>query len=136
MKKDTKFKPGQSGNPNGRPKGSKDKRTAYREFFEKESEELIKIVIAKAKEGDITCLKMCIDRIASPLRSTDQTISLGEFTGTLSQRGEKVIQAMSEGLVTPTDASSMLTTLAAQARIIEIDDLDKRISVLEKRNGA
>ena len=132
MARETKFKKGQSGNPNGRPRGIRDKRTAYRALFEKESNTLIKKAIELAKSGDTTCLKMCIDRIVSPYRARDQLIKLDNLTGTLTEKGEKIIQAMGNGLVAPSDASSMLSALAAQARVVEIDELEKRVSQLEK----
>lgn len=132
MTTDTKFKPGQSGNPKGKPKGAKDKRTAYRELFENDSEDLIKKVIELAKAGDTTCLKMCIDRIVSPYRARDQVITLDDISGTLTEKGEKIIEAMGNGELSPSDTASMLTALAAQVKIVEVDELIKRIEKLEK----
>jgi len=129
-----KFKPGESGNPDGRPVGSKDKRTQYRELFEPHADALIQKVINLALDGDTTCLKMCIDRLVSPFRAKNATVILDDITGTLTAKGEKIITAMGNGEVTPSDASSMLSALAAQSRIIEIEELEKRISDLEARN--
>lgn len=131
MAKDTKFKPGKSGNPNGKPKGAKNKRAAYRELFEKKSEDLIKKAIQLAEGGDVPCLKLCIDRIVSPYRAEDATIFLDDMTGTLTEKGEKIIEAMGSGDVSPSDTASMLTAIAAQVRITEMDDLTKRIETLE-----
>lgn len=66
-KEDTQFKPGQSGNPAGRPKGSKNFTTKVREALEKISkndgctyeEALIKSIIAKAIiDGDTRSQKL------------------------------------------------------------------------------
>jgi len=129
-----KFKPGESGNPDGRPIGSKDKRTQYRELFEPHADALIQKVINLALDGDTTCLKMCIDRLVSPFRAKNATITLDDIEGTLTEKGEKIINAMGKGKISPSDTSSMLSALAAQARIIEIEELEKRISDLEARN--
>jgi len=118
-----KFKPGESGNPDGRPKGAKDKRTQYRELFEPYADNLIQKAIDLALD---TCLKMCIDRLVSPFRAKDATVTLDDIEGTLTEKGEKIINAMGKGELSPSDASSMLSALAAQARIIEIDELGKR----------
>jgi len=131
-----KFQPGESGNPDGRPVGSKDKRTQYRELFEPHADALIQKVINLALDGDTTCLKMCIDRIVSPFRSKNATVILDDIEGTLTEKGEKIINAMGKGELSPSDASSMLSALAAQARIIEIIDLEERISKLEAKNGS
>ena len=128
-----KFQPGESGNPDGRPKGSKDKRTQYRELFEPHANDLIQKVINLALTGDTTCLKMCIDRLVSPFRAKNATVTLDDIEGTLTEKGEKIIHAMGKGELSPSDASSMLSALAAQARIIEIDDLEQRIKRLEAK---
>ena len=67
-----KFQPGESGNPDGRPKGSKDKRTQYREMFQDEAENLIKKAVEMAKDGDSSMMRLCIGRIVSPYRARDQ----------------------------------------------------------------
>ena len=131
-----KFKPGESGNPDGRPVGSKDKRTQYRELFEPHADALIQKAIDLALDGDTTCLKMCIDRLVSPFRAKNATVILDDIEGTLTEKGEKIINAMGKGELSPSDASSMLSALAAQARIIEIIDLEERISKLEAKNGS
>jgi len=129
-----KYKPGESGNPDGRPKGAKDKRTQYRELFEPHADDLIQKAIDLALTGDTTCLKMCIDRLVSPFRAKNATVTLDDIEGTLTEKGEKIINAMGKGELSPSDASSMLSALAAQARIIEIEELEKRVSDLEARN--
>ncbi len=133
MKKDTKFKPGQSGNPEGRPKGSKDRRTSYRALLEPHAEDLINKAVTMAKEGDTTMLRLCIDRIVSPYRAIDPLVILDDLSGNLTEKGEKIIEAMGDGKITPSDTSNMLTALASQARITEIDELEKRIGRLEKQ---
>jgi len=95
---------------------------------------LIEKVIEMALAGDTTCLKMCIDRLVSPFRAKDTTVTLDDIEGSLTEKGEKIINAMGEGELSPSDASSMLSALAAQARIIEIEELEKRVSDLEARN--
>ena len=43
--------------------------------------------------------------------------------------------AMGAGQVSHSEAAVMLQALAAQARIVEVDDLEKRVTVLEDKNG-
>ena len=128
------FKKGESGNPDGRPKGAKDKRTQYRELFDPHADDLIQKAIDLALAGDTACLKMCIDRLVSPFRAKNATVTLDDIEGTLTEKGEKIIMSMGSGELSPSDASSMLSALAAQARIIEIEELEKRVSDLEARN--
>src|ERR1035441_9582343 len=58
------FKNGLSGNPAGRPAGSRNKATlACEQLLEGEAEELIRMLVKRAKEGNIQALGMCLDRL-------------------------------------------------------------------------
>jgi Family of unknown function (DUF5681) len=62
-KQKNRFQEGQSGNPNGRPKGSLNATTlAAQALLEGEAEALTRKAIDLAKGGDITALRLCIDR--------------------------------------------------------------------------
>ena len=61
-------------NPAGRPKGSVNKYTALaRELMSEKSPEIVDKVISKAMEGDVHCLKMCLDRILPVQKAIDST---------------------------------------------------------------
>ena len=61
-------------NPTGRPKGSVNKYTALaRELMSEKSPEIVNKVISKAMEGDVHCLKMCLDRILPVHKAIDST---------------------------------------------------------------
>jgi hypothetical protein len=56
------FKPGQSGNPNARPKGS-GKAARFRKMLESDAPDVIATVGSAAKNGDRVAAKMILDRI-------------------------------------------------------------------------
>ena len=61
-------------NPAGRPKGSVNKYTALaRELMSSKSPEIVDRVIQKALEGDVHCLKMCLDLILPVQKAIDST---------------------------------------------------------------
>ena len=130
------FKKGESGNPDGRPTGSKDKRTELRGLLRPHAKELVNKVVEKALEGDTTALRLCLDRLIPPYRAGNISVVLDDLEGTLTEKGEKIISAMGSGQITPSDASSMLSALAAQSRIVEIDNLDQRVKTLEQRHAS
>jgi hypothetical protein len=69
-KQDTKFKPGESGNPDGRPRGSRNATTlALEALFDGEAEALTRKAIELAKTGDIPALRICLDRLHQPIRA-------------------------------------------------------------------
>ena len=57
------FQAGQSGNPNGRPKGIIDKRVELRGLLEPHAKEIVEKLIECAKDGDPTALRLCIERL-------------------------------------------------------------------------
>jgi hypothetical protein len=66
------FLPGQSGNPRGRPKGSKNKMKALAEgLIGTNASKIVRKVIEMALKGDQACLKMCMDRIIPAQRAID-----------------------------------------------------------------
>ena len=59
-------------NPTGRKKGVGNKYTALsRELMNNKGPEVVAKVIEKAMEGDVHCLKMCIDRILPVQKAVD-----------------------------------------------------------------
>jgi len=59
-------------NPEGRPKGSENKYTALaREVMSARAPEIVQKVIDKALEGDVHCLKLCLDRILPVHKAVD-----------------------------------------------------------------
>jgi hypothetical protein len=63
------FQPGQSGNPAGRPRGSRNKRTIIAEkLLDDSAGALATAAITLATEGDSAALRACLDRITPRLR--------------------------------------------------------------------
>jgi hypothetical protein len=101
------FQPGQSGNPEGRKKGQVNKYTELsKQLLSEKGPEIVQMVIQKALEGDVTCLKMCMDRIVPAQKAIevkhenqDMAInivveSIGEAaSNALSHKGYNVIDS-------------------------------------------
>src|SRR5258708_33048498 len=73
----TQFQPGQSGNPKGRPRGSRNATTlALEALLDGEAESLTRKAIELAKAGDMQALKLCMDRIAPPRKDSPVSFAL------------------------------------------------------------
>ena len=125
-----KFKAGQSGNPAGKPRGATDKRTELRELLRPHQDELITKVVALAKEGDPTALKIIFDRLMPPLRPRDELVQF-EMTGdTLTEKAHSVLFAIARGQLTPDQGIRLLEAVSTCARIQAIEEaegpLDRR----------
>lgn len=75
------WKPGQSGNPAGKPKGARHFSTLIKEAITKVAEdtgtsddkEIVKALVMKAKQGDLKAVDMVLDRVDG---KAEQTINL------------------------------------------------------------
>ena len=84
----TQFQKGMSGNPKGRPKGSKNKSTILREamltktdrMLSREVPRVLQVVIQAALAGDMAASKMILDR-AVPVRKAGDGGELTPVTG-------------------------------------------------------
>ena len=107
-----------------------------RELLEPHAEELVAKVVEIAKNGDTTALRICIDRLIPPIKARDEPVS-ASLSGSLGEQGRSVLDALATGTVTPDQAATMLTAIATQARIVEVDEIEKRVTALERAtNGA
>ena len=92
-----RFQPGQSGNPAGRPRGSRNKSTVIVEkLLDDSAGEVTTAAIAQAKAGEPAALRACIDRVAPRLRHRPLDFDLPELV-TLADT-PPAINAIMQGL--------------------------------------
>jgi hypothetical protein len=129
-----KFKPGQSGNPAGKPKGARHKVTlAIEALLEGEADALTRKAIELAKAGDMQALRLCMDRLAPPRRDRPVTFTLPEIetTDDLPRATKAILEAVATGDLTPSEAAELGKLVDAHVRAIEVTDISKRLDALE-----
>lgn len=113
----TKFKPGQSGNPKGKIKGTINKRTELAKLLDPHAENLIQRVIELALEGDITALRICMDRLIPKARR--ESIGI-EFTDDAKKMKEDVLRAVLDGRLEVDEAEKLLTLFKSQSCVASV----------------
>lgn len=132
-KRDTRFQPGQSGNPAGRPRGS-GLAGQLRRAIQDDAHEVIQMLIEQAKAGDIQAATVLLDRIVPKLRPEAQAVELDQLgNGGLVERAEAVLTAAAAGELAPDVAAQLVTSVATLARVVEVDELQQRLTALEQR---
>jgi len=82
------FKPGKSGNPQGRPKGALNQTTrAAQELLDGEAPELTRRCIELAKQGNLIALRLCLERLIPVLRELPLSLSLPKVEGAADLAG-------------------------------------------------
>ena len=138
-KQDSQFKPGQSGNPSGRPKGARNKSTVAAEaLLDGESEALTRRCIDLAMEGDPTALRLCLSRILPVRRERTIELDLPALEGSQGALGAigTVLEAVGAGAITPSEGQAVTSLLEAHRRTFEIEELEHRIEALEAQQCA
>src|SRR3954471_17099679 len=104
------FQAGQSGNPRGRPVGSRHKATLAAEaLLDGEAEELTRTAIDLAKTGDTTALRLCLERVCPPRRDRPVAFALPaiENVADLTKASTALLQAVASGELTPAEAAEL-----------------------------
>ena len=133
-----KFRKGQSGNPAGRPKGSRNRATLAAEaLLEGEADELMRLLIEMAKSGDAKALRICIDRILPPRRSRPVIFYLPiiETVEDIVGAYQAVLSAAADGQLTPEEAQQFVRILEGMRDALETVQLSGSVADLIERVG-
>jgi Family of unknown function (DUF5681) len=137
-KQDTKFKPGQSGNPDGRPRGARNATTlALEALLDGEAEDLTRKAIELAKAGEMAALRLCLDRIVPPRKDRYVAFPLPAMNGPADAAKSlaSIVAAVGSGDLTPSEASELTKLVEGYARVLETADHEERLRVLEGKWG-
>ena len=132
----TRFQPGRSGNPQGRPPGSRNKTTrAIDALFDGEAEALTRKAIELAKAGDLVALRLCLDRICPPRKDRPVRFALPELRTAADAKlaASALLKAVADGDLTPSEASEIGRLLDSYTRILEREEFEKRLIRLEEK---
>jgi hypothetical protein len=124
------FKPG---NP-GRPPGSKNKTTKMlEELFEGEAEDLTRKIIELALAGNVRCLEYCVDRLLPRRRGEPINLELPKISRVkdIPAAVAVVVGAVSNGTITPEQASHVSRLLDSFANAITLNDVAARLENVE-----
>ena len=128
------FKPGQSGNPAGRrPRTDTEKR--QREQIRKALPGIVARLIQAAESGDIPASRLLLERVMPPYKPQDRPAPLPLPNGAsdLAGAAQAALAGLAAGALTPDQAHSVASALAALVRVRESTELVERITALEAR---
>lgn len=137
LKQGGKWLPGQSGNPAGRPRGSRNKLTAAcLDLLGDDAEAIMETVIKRAKRGDGVALRLCVERLLPARAARDRAVEVElpavVQAADLVSAAAAVIDRAAAGEISLSEAREFMTLLEAQRKVIETADLAVRLEVLEK----
>ncbi|MHA6962883.1 DUF5681 domain-containing protein [Zobellella denitrificans] len=129
------FKPGQSGNPAGRPAGAQNRRTLIREALEQtypEGERGFWLQLAgQAAEGDAQAAEMIAKRLYPPLKPESLPMPFNLTGESATEQARAILAAVAAGDIPPEAGKALIDSLAAVVKIAEVDELAERLAVIE-----
>lgn len=134
-----RFVAGKSGNPRGRPLGSRNARSLFLEsILDEDSETIIRTVVELAKNKNLHALEMCVNRLMPPRKDRAVFFQLPPIRNLsdISSAMSSVITAVSEGELTPPEGETISRILEQHANVTACQDLERRVEKLERpRSG-
>lgn len=127
----TAWKPGQSGNPKGRPPGGEVAK--LRAAIIDHVPSIITTMVNKALDGDAGAARLLLERAIPALKPSEQVQILTLPEGSLTDQGRAVLNAVAAGHIAPAQGAQLVSAIGALAKVAEIDELERRIAALEGR---
>jgi hypothetical protein len=130
------FQSGQSGNPNGRPKGSRNKVTqAVEVLIHDQSEALIEKAIERALAGDANMLRVLLGTMVPVRRDRPVEFELPPINTAADAlaASSAVLAECAAGTLTPSEAREVMGLITTHVRTVEVAELERRLSELEKK---
>lgn len=123
------------GNP-GKPPGSRHRATqAVQALLEGEAEALTRRAVERALEGDVTALRLCLERVA-PVRKDPPVLfdlpSMQTAPDAVQAAGA-VLSAVASGELAPSEGAHVMALVETFRRTLETTELERRIAALEAR---
>ena len=115
---------------NGQWKG---KTLAIESLLEGQAEALTQTAISKALEGDGLALRLCMERIAPAPKDKSVSFPLPEMKDAMdaSKAANSVLSAVSEGELTPIEATRVMGLIDSYRRTLELTEIEERLQALE-----
>lgn len=129
------FKPGQSGNPKGKPRGARSRVTlAMEALLDGQAEKLTQKAIQLALAGDLTALRLCMDRLCPPRKDRPVLFALPKLDVAADsvKASGAIVEAVAMGDLTPSEAAELSRVVDGFTRAVEAADLDARLTKLEQ----
>lgn len=118
----------------GRPAGARNRATMTAlALLDGQAEALTQRAVEMALAGDTVALRLCMDRIAPPKKDTPVSFAIPAMTSAkdAAEAAGAVLQAVSAGDLTPSEAAQVMGLVDSYRRTLEITELEARVAALE-----
>jgi len=129
-----RWKPGESGNPAGRKPGTGDV-ASLRAAIGARVPAILETLATAALAGDVGAARLLLERVIPPLKASEEAAPLALPDGSLTEQGRAVLGAVAAGELAPGQGAALLGAIGTLARVVELDELARRVAALEGKGG-
>ena len=133
------FQPGQSGNPNGRPKGSRGRSTAILDAMaEGASEKIMQMVLDAAEAGDLDAARIVLTRIWTPRKGRPIAFALPPIRSAADTlvAVNAVLETVANGTLSVEEGKDVTDMIDVYRSAFATLELEERIKNLEELQQA
>ena len=130
------WKKGESGNPTGKPAGTRNKATLMiQRIMERGAQEIAEAVVGLAKEGDLSAARLVIERLVPPAKERPIALVMPDTASAegIAQAQAAILQAVAAGEILPGEAATLSNIVEARRKALETQQLEQRITALESK---
>jgi Family of unknown function (DUF5681) len=117
-----RFQPGQSGNPAGRPAGSRNKKTLeMEELLAEQAEAAVRTLLDRARRGEPAALRLCMERVLPTGANRPIAIELPRIDtpDDVAAATRVVTKTLGEGAISARETINLLTIIERLTRLAE-----------------
>jgi hypothetical protein len=127
-----------SANPNGRPKGSRNRTTiACEALLAGEAEAIVRKAVDLAKSGDVSMIRVLLGYILPPKPDRHIKFALPPIQSAEDalMASRAIVEGVASGDLSPAEGADMSKTLETHIKLFEVIDLESRPVELERERG-
>ena len=122
----------------GKTKGARHKATmAVETLLDGQVDQLTQKAVDAALGGDMTAMRLCLERICPPRKDRPVLVDLPKMEGAegASKVMAGILEAVAEGDITPDEARGLSSIVEVYRKTLETTELEMRLHALEQAKG-